>query len=221
MNAADAIQGLSLSVNDTLQRGYPLSDLCFLVINNKRFAESAGGVTKHHQYAGGLAVHTFEVMTNVFELTGHQPSAELVTACVWHDYMKIREYSVEVIEAVEHEWINSVKGCSCGYKPNLNHMTHWETQWRHHKFTNPDSERVETVIKHDYRKLIGHVAGSFAEFMHAARNVQLDEAIIETVGHIMLSHHGRYEWRSPVEPITADARILHVADLMSADGIVL
>jgi len=30
-------------------------------------------------------------------------------------------------------------------------------------------------------------------------------------------HHGRLEWQSPVEPQTPEARILHSADMLSAE----
>ena len=36
------------------------------------------------------------------------------------------------------------------------------------------------------------------------------------VEHIMLSHHGRHEWGSPVEPQTPEAWAVHAADMMSA-----
>ena len=79
----------------------------------------------------------------------------------------------------------------------------------------------ESVKKMPYRKLINHVSGSFAEFYLHARRLKLADKFIEDVGHCLLSHHGRKEWGSPVEPLTADAFILHAADMMSAHGIVL
>jgi 23S rRNA maturation-related 3'-5' exoribonuclease YhaM len=38
----------------------------------------------------------------------------------------------------------------------------------------------------------------------------------DAVIHCMLSHHGRREWGSPVEPVTPEAYILHVADMLSS-----
>jgi len=78
-----------------------------------------------------------------------------------------------------------------------------------------------SVKKMPYRKLINHVSGSFAEFYLHARRLGFKDKFIEDVGHCLLSHHGRREWGSPVEPQTADAFILHTADMMSAHGIVL
>ena len=77
------------------------------------------------------------------------------------------------------------------------------------------------VTKRSYRNLINHVSGSAAEFYHRACVARLDEVMIEKIMHCLLSHHGRREWGSPVEPLTAEAFILHAADMMSAKGIVI
>lgn len=71
------------------------------------------------------------------------------------------------------------------------------------------------VTKFPYRKLIGHVVGSWEKFMQAARRENLDEDTTLQIGHALLAHHGRLEWRSPVEPQTALAFILHSADMLS------
>jgi 3'-5' exoribonuclease len=34
--------------------------------------------------------------------------------------------------------------------------------------------------------------------------------------HCILSHHGRKDWGSPVEPATLEALVLHQADMLSA-----
>ena len=77
------------------------------------------------------------------------------------------------------------------------------------------------LVGEPYKKLICHVAGSFAEFYHTAKNMDLPEEFIDEVSHCLLSHHGRKEWGSPVEPQTPDAIILHTADHMSAHGVIL
>lgn len=67
-----------------------------------------------------------------------------------------------------------------------------------------------------YAKLISHVAGSYAYFYHAARDAGLSFDFIDKVGHVLLSHHGRMNWGSPVEPETEPALILHMADMWSS-----
>lgn len=68
-----------------------------------------------------------------------------------------------------------------------------------------------------YRKLIRHVAGSYAWFESQCDSFWIsDQEKRMQIGHLILSHHGKYEWGSPVEPQTPAARILHEADMWSA-----
>ncbi len=62
--------------------------------------------------------------------------------------------------------------------------------------------------------MINHVARSYAEFMTAAQNIETE--LRDQIGHCILSHHGRKEWGSPVEPQTREAKALHLADMASA-----
>ncbi len=147
--------------------------LCYIVLNDPHFSMAPGGSAYHHNYEHGLVIHVNEVMQNVLSMTGNAPSDELITAVIWHDYMKIRDYQI-----------------------------------------NDDG----TISRTPYGKLIYHVAGSAMEFHHKAKNVVTTE-VLERVEHLLLSHHGRKEWGSPVEPATAEAFILHAADMMSSRGV--
>jgi 3'-5' exoribonuclease len=76
------------------------------------------------------------------------------------------------------------------------------------------------IRKEPYKKLIAHVAGSYAEFLNAAKATNLaqeDPDLTDRVGHCILAHHGRKEWGSPVEPQTEEAFILHSADMWSSN----
>jgi 3'-5' exoribonuclease len=95
---------------------------------------------------------------------------------------------------------------------------------------------ITAIIWHDYAKIydykkkedgtyeytdhagkIGHLPKSYALFSiwaHGYKTVSAD--FIDKVGHIMLAHHGRKEWGSPREPQTAEAYIIHYADMLSA-----
>lgn len=44
----------------------------------------------------------------------------------------------------------------------------------------------------------------------------LEDELKQQLLHIMVSHHGLKEWGSPVEPITQEAKIVHLADLADA-----
>ena len=66
-----------------------------------------------------------------------------------------------------------------------------------------------------YKFTIHHIAGSHAEFYRHAHGV-LHLPTMRAIEHCILSHHGRQEWGSPVEPSTPEALILHQADIWSA-----
>lgn len=75
-----------------------------------------------------------------------------------------------------------------------------------------------TIRNLPYRKLIGHVVGSAMYLEDALYGLGVDEDFREQIMHCLLSHHGRLEWRSPVEPQTPEAFILHSADMLSMLG---
>jgi 3'-5' exoribonuclease len=62
----------------------------------------------------------------------------------------------------------------------------------------------------DSGQLIGHITKSVL-MLHkkaqvlAGKGVQIDGAILDAIGHIILSHHGAYEFGSPKLPATAEA----------------
>ncbi len=141
------------------------------VLSDPRFSTAPGGTTHHHDYAHGLVIHVNEVMQNVLKMTNNNPSDELLTAVIWHDYMKVRDYTYE----------------------------------------------GDKIVKTNYGNTIYHVAGSAMEFHYEAASV-LGAEVLERIEHLLLSHHGRREWGSPVEPATAEAFILHTADMMSSRG---
>lgn len=156
--------------NSSVKNSQLLTLNYFTVLHDPRFQISPGGSEHHHNYPHGLIIHVNEVMQNVLSMASN-PSDDLITAVIWHDYMKIKDYALD----------------------------------------------GEQVVKLPYRKLINHVAGSAMEFHHAAHGM-LSVPQLENIEHLLLSHHGRREWGSPVEPLTAEAFILHAADMMSSRG---
>ena len=77
------------------------------------------------------------------------------------------------------------------------------------------------IITTAYRRTMGHLTGSVLAFQTEALKQKIEESFYVPVIHCMLSHHGVREWGSPVEPQTAEATILHAADMMSMKGIIL
>jgi len=166
----EALRNL-LCINHTIIDDPILRRLNNIVLSDIHFQNAPGGSEHHHNYRCGLIIHVNEVMNNVFQMTNNKPSDELITAVIWHDYMKIKDYEMD----------------------------------------------GEKILKTPYRKLVNHVAGSALDF-HLQAHGEIPDEQLERIEHLLLSHHGRREWGSPVEPQTAEAYILHTADMMSAHG---
>lgn len=72
-----------------------LVEACKKVIHDPKFASAFGGST-HHAYEGGLANHTLEVVNYALGMQTMFPGVNrdvVITACIFHDYMKIKDYS--------------------------------------------------------------------------------------------------------------------------------
>jgi 3'-5' exoribonuclease len=71
----------------------------------------------------------------------------------------------------------------------------------------------------DSGQLIGHITKTIIMLYKkadalAAKGVQIDAAILDSLGHIILSHHGEYEFGSPKLPATAEAfMVCYIDDL--------
>lgn len=68
----------------------------------------------------------------------------------------------------------------------------------------------------DHKDKIHHITRSVLFFNEKARELNMDNIIIDKITHCILSHHGNKEWGSPVSPQTPEAIILHYADCLSA-----
>lgn len=72
-----------------------LVEACKKVIHDPKFAAAFGG-SSHHAYEGGLANHTLEVVNYALGMLAMFPGVSrdvVVTACIFHDYMKIKDYT--------------------------------------------------------------------------------------------------------------------------------
>ncbi|MFC1675896.1 3'-5' exoribonuclease YhaM family protein [Planctomycetota bacterium] len=73
----------------------------------------------------------------------------------------------------------------------------------------------------DSGQLIGHISKTFlminqkADALTAKGN-KIDKTIIDVLGHIILSHHGQYEFGSPKLPATAEAFMVNYIDDLDA-----
>lgn len=76
---------------------------------------------------------------------------------------------------------------------------------------------IDSIEVAEIGNLAGHI--SLGYFLVRSAITQIDEFPSELATqllHIILSHHGRQEWGSPVEPATGEALIVHHADILDA-----
>ena len=76
-----------------------LVNLCYQVLNLPGFDTGYGSSDKHHAYPGALAQHTAEVMRNALAAANSEGIVVdrriLIPAVIYHDVMKIRDYTSE------------------------------------------------------------------------------------------------------------------------------
>jgi 3'-5' exoribonuclease len=73
----------------------------------------------------------------------------------------------------------------------------------------------------DSGQLIGHITKSFQMIQHKvdalrARGVKIDPEIVDALSHIILAHHGSFEFGSPKLPATAEAFMVYYLDDLDA-----
>ncbi len=73
----------------------------------------------------------------------------------------------------------------------------------------------------DSGQLIGHVVKSILMINQKvdtlrAKGTQIEQPVMDALGHIILSHHGQYEFGSPKLPATAEAFIVYYIDDLDA-----
>jgi 3'-5' exoribonuclease len=132
-----------------------------------------------------------------------------------HAYLGgLLQHTTEVVENVVH--LSGARNGTLQYFDELLLAAIWHDYHKIYEYAAETRGDEDVILKLEYRVRVGHVAGSFAEFYHQAKLTGLTDQAINLIGHIMLAHHGRLEWRSPVEPQTPEAFILHAADMLSA-----
>lgn len=66
-------------------------------------------------------------------------------------------------------------------------------------------------------QLIGHISMISEEIGHVAKSLGVaDKEEVMLLQHMVLSHHGRLDWGSPVRPLIIEAEVLHFIDSMDA-----
>lgn len=65
-------------------------------------------------------------------------------------------------------------------------------------------------------KLLGHISIISEEIGITAKELGIEGEEVSLLQHIVLSHHGKKEWGSPVQPLVLEAEILHQIDMIDA-----
>ncbi len=70
-------------------------------------------------------------------------------------------------------------------------------------------------------KLIGHISITHAEIQKSIEALKINSETATLLSHMVLSHHGKYEYGSPVLPLTREAYLLSVIDDLDAKMMIL
>lgn len=65
-------------------------------------------------------------------------------------------------------------------------------------------------------KLLGHISIMDSEIRRVGKELGITNEIPELLEHMILSHHGKQEFGSPVEPLTREALVLNIIDDLDA-----
>ena len=70
----------------------------------------------------------------------------------------------------------------------------------------------------DFGELIPHIASGFVHFNKMCDQIEdFPNDLRVKIGHIILSHHKKLEWGSPVQPKTKEAAFIHYIDAIDSD----
>jgi 3'-5' exoribonuclease len=194
MKQNDALAYLYKNINGV---GRKLADICNTVLKDERFQIYPASIDKHHAYSGGLVVHTAEVLEIAMSMARSQglliDTNVLIPAAIFHDFGKVHDYGI--YNYAKYDLLQQ------------------------HKFETNELSVVDAASiwgKASHRHTIRHPARSYSDWLKATDGQGIDAAFEEKVAHCILSHHGRVEWNSPVEPQSVEAYVLHFADMLSA-----
>ena len=68
----------------------------------------------------------------------------------------------------------------------------------------------------DDGRLVGHIVRAVVLVEKAAAEIDFPQEELRQLVHLILSHHGKLEWGSPVKPKTIEAILLHQIDLLDS-----
>jgi len=180
LSNVDQAEEFLCSLVDQFKLPKRAKEITSVVLNDPRFWQAPAAKSYHHNWTGGLAVHTAQVLEFALKMGLNIQGFNnefLIVAGIWHDYGKCWDYACYDDKP----------------KPN----SRWDNT--------------------PHQQLIYHLPRSYGEFMVSNFKRKLySESEAQQIGHIILAHHGRLDWQSPVEPKTIEAFCLHSADMLSS-----
>ena len=130
---------------------YQLEKLCQIVLNDKAFLNGYGAKSHHHNFQGGLLVHTAEVLENCLSVhLDYLDKDVLIVAAIWHDFLKKKDYALNE----QNEIVYTT------YKEQIHHISGgWAEFYHQAKKMNIDEKFIERVghclLSHHGRKEYG------------------------------------------------------------------
>jgi len=111
-----ALRSLQRAV-DNYVKYEDLKYACSSVLTDPLFKIYPGGVTRHHNYDGGLPVHTNEVLQFALALAvpANADFQILTVAVILHDYLKIRDYEKDGLYWRKTQYHDQIRHVAGGY----------------------------------------------------------------------------------------------------------
>lgn len=166
----------------------------------------------HHAFEGGLAYHTLHAAKLAGKIADHYNEIDIkvnrdlvVAGTILHDIGKMHCY----------EWKQQRKLCDCN--PG-NHTCKLDEFVLPAGYTHTSISRMFHHIPHGFQLFMRCAYDFCKRHEHNPETCKhtLTEKKIQKLGHIILSHHGRRSWSSPVVPQFIEAYIVHLVEMGDA-----
>lgn len=179
----------------------PLRRFMFYVFSHGNllpsFMAAAGSTSQHHAYPGGLAYHCVHAARLGAQIAGHYKRLDrkididlVIAGILLHDIGKIKAYEVKGLNQETGKW-------------TIDKTAH-ERLYHH----------IPTGIL-----MINKLIDEYNRTDDVALSgLSIDQSLRDKLLHIILSHHGRKAWSSPVLPQFLEAYVVHIVEFM--DGVV-
>lgn len=142
----------------------------------------------HHSFRGGLAYHTITVAELASDICDHYESIGV---------------SVDRDIVIAGVLLHDIGKIHC-------------YEWNGEEYTHTKYGKLFHHIPVGYNLFLREVALFNEESFKLNRKYCVNGDIIDAIAHIILSHHGRLAWSSPVTPQTIEAYIVHSVEMMDA-----